>query len=350
MGERASGVTATSWDADSGVATAEPSDPAAIEREIESTRTEMTETIDAIQNRLDPEVVTEQAKDVARYASDEAKEVIQFAIDEAKGAVRELANQATSNVREATIGRVNKMAMQTRGTAEKVQGGMLATIRQNPVPAALAAVGIGWLFTNRAGGAGGAPGYDYSSRRGFDWDGSQRYGSGSYGVGGHYDAQSGWLGQSSGGTQQMAGQVQERAGQAAGQVQERAGQAAEQVQQMAGQMTEQVQHQAYQVQRQAQGLWQTIEANPIAAGALGLILGGVAGLLIPESEQEHRLLGQSRDRVVGSIQEVAGQTVEKAQRVVGEAAQEAVKTAKDSAESQGIMPKSGSGSGASSSV
>jgi hypothetical protein len=331
MGERTGDVTAGG----------DPSDPAAIERDIETTRAEMSETIGAIQERLDPEVVTEQAKDVARVASEEAKEVIQFAIDEAKGAVRELADQATTSVREATIGRVEKMTRQTRGTAGQVQGGLLETIRQNPVPAAMAAVGIGWLLSNRAGGSAG-PRYDYASRQSGAWGGSGQgydagygYGSGAAGVSGF----SSW-------EEQGGSSVGQQAQQMAGQMQERAGEAGAQMQQMAGQMSDQFQDQAHQAQRQAQGLWQTIEANPVAAGALGLILGGIAGLLIPETEQEHKLLGESRDRVVGSLQEVAGQTVEKAQRVVGEAAQEAVKTAKDEAKAQGMMPKSGSGSAA----
>jgi hypothetical protein len=337
------------------VGSADQDDPAALEQEIEATRAEMSETLEAIQTRLDPEVVSEQAKDVARYASEEAKEVVRFAIDEAKGAVRELADQATSSVRGATIGRVEKMMTQTRGSASQMtqNSGLMETIKQNPMPAALAAIGIGWLLKSR-GGSSGSVHYDYYSRRGADasgaWYGGEQYGgpgmsgyygsnqsSGFSGYSGYGGTDGGQQGQSSidGSTQGMAGQVQERAGQVVGQVQQGAGQMVGQVQQGAGQVTQ-----------QAQGLWQMAESNPIAMGAIGLLLGGVAGLLIPETQKEQQLLGERRDQVIGNMQQVAGQTVEKVQRVAAEVAHEAVQVAKEEAASEGLMP---SGTGASSS-
>jgi hypothetical protein len=78
-----------------------------------------------------------------------------------------------------------------------------------------------------------------------------------------------------------------------------------------------------------------IESNPVAMGAAGLLLGGIAALLIPETEQEQKLLGESRDRVIGSVQQVAGQTVEKVQRI----AEEAGNAAMDEAKAQGVVPK-----------
>jgi hypothetical protein len=93
--------------------------------------------------------------------------------------------------------------------------------------------------------------------------------------------------------------------------------------QLAGQ---QMQERAGQVQEQAQGFWQMLESNPVAIGALGVVLGGAVGLFIPESEQEHQLMGETRDRVLGSVQEIAGQKIEQAQRVVAEAGQAAMET------------------------
>ena len=307
-------------------------DPGVIEQEIEATRAEMSQTIDAIQQRLDPEVVSEQAKDVARVASEEAKEVIKFAIDEAKGAVRELADQATSTVRDATIGRAEKMTAQARGSAQQMQGGLMSSIKSNPIPAALVTAGLGWMWARR--GTGGEQvqyGYGQGSSQGSGWSGYSGGYSGGYSSTSGYGFPSGEYGEQEGssGIGQVAGQVQERAGQLKGQV----GSQAEQLKGQVGQ-------QAGQVQQQAQGLWQMIEANPIAMGAAGLLLGGIAALLIPETEQERSLLSESRDRVVGSVQQVAGQTVEKVQRV----AQEAGHAAMDEAESQGLMA---SGSGAS---
>ena len=104
---------------------------------------------------------------------------------------------------------------------------------------------------------------------------------------------------------------------------------------------------AGQVQQQAQGFWQMMESNPVAVGALGTVLGGVAGLLIPETEKEHQLMGETRDRVIGSVQEMAGETVAKAQRVAEEAGRSAMEAGQAAIEEvnsqQGSTGQSGSG-------
>ncbi|MGI9148333.1 MAG: DUF3618 domain-containing protein, partial [Chloroflexota bacterium] len=56
---------------------------AAAREEIELTRADMTSTIDAIQDKLDPEVLTGQAKDTAHDVADHA-------IREAEEAAREI--------------------------------------------------------------------------------------------------------------------------------------------------------------------------------------------------------------------------------------------------------------------
>jgi len=373
-------------------------DPEVIVAEIEVTREEMSETIDAIQDRLDPERLQQQAIEVTEQAREAAKDVTKYAIEEAKAAVNELTSQAKASVREATIGRVEHMAMYTRDTAESVKGDLWTTIKQNPVPAALAAIGIGWLWSNRSGGGSQRSSYArYGNYRGethSDWSyqsagaGSRYYGSygteGGYGSsgtiagygssgthGGQYDQQGG-QGQQLGGqivgqAQERVGQVQEKAGQVvgqAGQVVGQAGQVVGQVQERAGQVPYQMRERAGQVQQQAQGFWQMLESNPVAVGALGTVLGGVAGLLIPETEKEHQLMGETRDRVIGSVQEMAGETVSKAQRVAEEAGRSAMEAGQaaiqevnsqqggtgQSNSGQSGSGKSGSGSGASSSA
>jgi uncharacterized protein YjbJ (UPF0337 family) len=307
-------------------------DPAALAEDIDHTRDEMSQTIDAIQERLEPEYLSAQAKDVAHYA-----------IEEAKGAVRELASQATGAVREATVGRIEHVAAHTRHSAEHVKGDLLTTIKQNPVPAMLAAIGIGWLWTSRSSGSQGSS-FGHTGGMSSDWDRRSAYlGAPYYGA---YGVESGGREQSGGHVQQMAGQVASQVQGVAGQVQGVAGQ----VQNVAGQLPHQMQHQmqekAGQVQHQAQGFWQMLEANPVAIGALGAVLGGVAGLMLPETERENQLMGQSRDRVIGSVQEVAGQTIEKVQRV----AEEAGHTVMEEAKAQGMMPSGNSASGSSASA
>jgi hypothetical protein len=380
---------------------ASESDPEAIAAEIEQTRDEMSSTIEAIQERLDPERLSQQAvstatevseqavtaaTEITEQARDAAKEVAQYAIQEAKTAVNELTSQAKASVREATIGRVEHMAVYTRDTAESVRGDLWTTIKSNPVPAALAAIGIGWLWSNRSGGGSQRGSYarsgNYRGETHSDWSyqssgaGSPYYGSygteggyassgtiggyGSSGTHGRQFDQQGGQGQQMGGqfigqAQERVGQVQEMAGQVAGQ----AGQVVGQAGQVVGQVPYQMRERAGQVQQQAQGFWQMLETNPVAVGALGVVLGGAAGLLIPETEKEHQLMGETRDRVIGSVQEMAGETVAKAQRVAEEAGRSAMEAGQAAIEEvnsqqgsagQSSSAKSGSGSGASSSI
>ena len=150
-------------------------------------------------------------------------------------------------------------------------------------------------------------------------------------------------GQIIGQAQERVGQVQEMAGQVAGQ----AGQVVSQAGQVVGQVPYQMRERAGQMQQQAQGFWQMLETNPVAVGALGTVLGGVAGLLIPETEKENQLMGEARDRVVGSVQEMAGETVAKAQIVAEEAGRSAMEASQAAIEEvnsqQGSTGQSGSG-------
>jgi vacuolar-type H+-ATPase subunit H len=122
--------------------------------DIAETRAELNCTVDAIQDRLSPEYLKEQAKDVMHDATDQAKEIIHDATEHAKQIVREAVNdaseQARSAVHDATIGKAEEAARTARG----VSSNMFETIRQNPIPAALVGIGLGWMFFNRQNDSG----------------------------------------------------------------------------------------------------------------------------------------------------------------------------------------------------
>jgi hypothetical protein len=286
------------------------SNPTIIAEEIEQTRAEMSETIDAIQERLDPNQLTDQAvgaaTEVTEQARDAAKEVITYAIDEAKTAVRELAGQATESVRESTVGRIEHMALRTRDTSQSVGTDLMSLIKANPVPAALAGIGIGWLWMQRSG----------NSESNYDHMRSSPYAQ--YG----YGNQRGSQGESSG---QVMGQAQEMAGQAAGQAQHIAGQVAHQAQDTAG-----------QVQAQAVSAARGIANEPIAMAALGLALGAAAAFILPETEEENQILGDTKARMIDRVQEAAGETAQKVQRVASQVGE----TAMQEAEAQGLTQAS----------
>jgi hypothetical protein len=56
---------------------------------------------------------------------------------------------------------------------------------------------------------------------------------------------------------------------------------------------------------QVQGFWHAVERHPVAAGAVGTAIGGIAGLLLPESEREHQIIDEARDRVIGGLHDVS---------------------------------------------
>jgi len=312
-------------------------EPAAIAGEIEQTRAEMSETIEAIQDRLAPERVAEQAKDTAvevtAQARDAALEVVDHALEEAKAAVRELTDQAKAAVREATVGRVERVASRTGEAAGGFRSSVMTTIQQNPIPAALVGLGLGWMMLNRPSSSqGGSTGSSSQSGSRTGYTGGYPYQPGS---------QMGYAGQSqSGGT---LGQAQEKAGQAVDQVQQTAGQVAGQVQQTAGQVVDQVQETAGQVVNQVQEtasqargrLEQMLHENPVQVGAAALLLGGVLGLAKPPTQREQQLMGPARDRLVDQAQEAAQGTMQKVQRV----AEEAGDAAEDEARHQGLAPE-----------
>lgn len=91
------------------------SDPAAIRAEIEDTRARMSDTLGELGERLNPQVVKDKVKDT---------------------------------IRDATIGRVEHMARKTKERLDDTSLTLMETIRENPVPAAIMAIGLGWLIVN----------------------------------------------------------------------------------------------------------------------------------------------------------------------------------------------------------
>ncbi|HEX5167469.1 MAG TPA: DUF3618 domain-containing protein [Thermomicrobiales bacterium] len=130
-----------------------PDDPDAIEQDIEQTRAEMSGTIDAIQERLNPEALKAQAKEAAHDAT--IGRVID-AKDQVVEKVQDLTQQATDKVHELTGGNGGDQyggqssTSQLTSTARETGGTIVDTIRANPIPAAIAGAGLGWFLTHRS--------------------------------------------------------------------------------------------------------------------------------------------------------------------------------------------------------
>ncbi|MES4793253.1 MAG: hypothetical protein C4321_10010, partial [Chloroflexota bacterium] len=152
MDERAGALT-TAGDDDADVLDAttdetESLEIAATRDQIEQTRAKMAETIDALKEKLSPEHLVEQAKETVREATiGRAQDAVSGAIDRAREAASsavETAREVTRNTLQTTQEAVSHAGEMARGTGVMI----MDTIRENPIPAALIGIGIGWLLLN----------------------------------------------------------------------------------------------------------------------------------------------------------------------------------------------------------
>ena len=256
--------------------------------EIELTRTEMTSTIEAIQDKLDPELLSEQAKDAAHdvtdYAIREAKEagreIIDHALTQAREAVRDITGQAKLALREATIGKVESMAQSANDTAGGLRQSAMETIKANPMPAALVGLGIGWMLLNRPSGSSSLSSV------------SKMHGG------------------------SVVKQVQDSASDVVDQVHGAAEDVMAQVQDTGGQIVDQAQEQA---SRAKTFLQRQLDDNPLIVAAVAVAVGGMLAGTVGPTSREDQLLGEARDRVMEAAQEVTSSTAQKVGRVVDQA-------------------------------
>lgn len=247
--------------------------------ELARTRAQMSETVYAIQERMSPQYMREQATSQAR----------------------DTARQAGSSITE--------------------------TIKNNPVPAALTGVGLvglGWLAASgSSSGSSGRQDYRESSRYygstgGYGsterYDSIERYGSsGVYGSTEEspYPAYS--EGREAEGS--SGGSRGEQARETAGQAREKAGQVGSQIQDRARGTGEQAQQQA---QRAKGGFQRTLQENPLALGALAVGLGAAVGFSLPGTSKEDEVMGETRDSLVERGKQAAREQRQSAQRVLEE--------------------------------
>jgi hypothetical protein len=235
----------------------------------------MSETIEAIQERLSPSNIVASAKD---------------------------------SVRNATTEKVKQMANTAGDAAERVMNNtFMDTVRANPVPAAMIGIGAAWLLMK-----GRSESQPYGSGRhlrGENYDRTREYGD-----------QYGWRtaagvstyryspGDATG-ERDTTGGISEIASDAAA----RASDAAAEVRAAARRTTRRAQMSFDRVMRE----------NPLALGAAATLIGAAIGMSMPATEAENELMGDARDTVV---ERARGMATEAADRV-----QNAAENVKDAA-------------------
>jgi len=313
---------------------------------IEQTRSEMSETIEAIQARLNPEHLKDQVKEQVREQFQEVK----------------------ATVRDATIGKAEEMARNVGESVTDARYTVMETISHNPIPAAMVALGLGWLWMNRRNAPvrrsmqyGEPSRYRvnqpyYAGQRAYEgaryYDDRPTYGTESQGYErGVVDQGRNVVGSAINRVQETAGDVASKAQSTVGdtvqRVQETAGDVASKAQETASQLVDRSQEAVsniadqaqYQAQRLEDRFQETLRTNPLVVGAVAVALGTAVGLAIPETRREHELMGEARDNLVGKVQTAVQETVEKVQQVAGDVMDDAKTTAQESAKEQGLSAR-----------
>jgi ElaB/YqjD/DUF883 family membrane-anchored ribosome-binding protein len=252
-----------------------------IRAEMDATRAELSQTIDAIQDRLAPDELKDQAKDAAMDVAEQVTTHVREAIQDA-------AESAKQAVRDATIGRAEEFVYTTRDNAREVTFNMMDTIRENPLPAAIVGIGLGWLLMNSSKRAHRAESYPAYQRTTTNYPSTYRRNTAYTYPGGYsrYEGYGGYTGYDD--REQESDGIKDRVADAAGQVQERAGQMVSDVGERASNVASSASDMASDVASNATdmmsnagefavdagtGMWDTIRRNPIPAALAGIGLG-----------------------------------------------------------------------------
>jgi ElaB/YqjD/DUF883 family membrane-anchored ribosome-binding protein len=133
MGETADEVRAARAEA----AGTRGDDPEQIRSEIEETRAEMSQTINALEEKLDPARIADRVKDEVRERASEAIDSAKEKVREATGKAQEVITSASGTVSDFT---------QRAGTAVKEKSSCVAQyISKNPAPFVLVGLNLGLL-------------------------------------------------------------------------------------------------------------------------------------------------------------------------------------------------------------
>jgi uncharacterized protein YjbJ (UPF0337 family) len=230
-----------------------------------------------------------------------------------------------------------------KGGSSAGAGKLWRVAREHPMPAAVIGLGLGWLLVESSKKEDSRTA-DYGTYRA-GYAGDYGYGRSSYAATGYeydeyeLDEEGGRLSAA----KDKLHDVADSAKDAVGTAREKVGDATGWTKEHALDLGHRAKGQAkalkgkakYQARRAKTGLWQTLEENPLIIGAATLAVGVIAGLLIPETEKENELMGETRDRLVEEVKEAGQQTLEKGKHV----AEAVADKVKDEVKSAGLTPE-----------
>jgi len=330
--------------------------------QIEETRVQMTGTIDAIKEQLSPAHLVEEAKEslkeatlgkaehLAEAVADKAKEAMTTASGAIHSAVEYVSGKA-GPASEAAMEKIAPAVDAAKAIGVTAQGAgetIVDTIRRNPLPAAVIGFGLGWLALSMRKQRQSDLGATNPYRSGGEgvYESEAQYNDRSYGrplPEGEWDAT-----RSKGTAVTAVTDALHGAGDA---VNNFATGARDKASDLAVATREKASDLAIATKEKAQesysALDQWVHENPLAAGAVALLVGAAVGLALPATAKENEVLGPKRDElaqkaaetaqdVVGKVQTVAEKAIGTAKHVLGDATQQIKTEVQNEVQSQGL--------------
>jgi len=303
-------------------------DPDALLADIRRTRADMSATVGQVRTRLDPDKLKNQAT----------------------GQVRDVTDQ----MRDVTMEHAKHIAENVSMKAKEYTRSLAHQIKDNPVPAAMTMVGLGWLMWKSREKEPDEHDYGYLvSDQGLRTDYPEHMETGPSpcgigGVGGQelsaqertgaYESHGAKTGGLSGEEIMRRGQEYARqAGHKAREMRQRAGDKAQEVRQRLrelgelGESTreyrERISHKAHEYGDSAKRYYSTgrerarhaghdlqrrFERNPMGLGLAAAALGALVGLMVAERRWEHRAMGRQRDNLLAQAKQAGKERLEEA--------------------------------------
>ncbi|HEX8250694.1 MAG TPA: DUF3618 domain-containing protein [Pyrinomonadaceae bacterium] len=300
-----------------------PEETEQLKAQIEETRSQMGETIDAIQERLSFQNISDQVKE-------QVSEHISSAFETAKDTVYDATIRKAGDFMQSMNKSVNK------GLDEISKSEAMHVVRANPLALSLIGLGVGLLLMNgykkkssyryadgsngghQGKGAYASGGAAYSSNQPsmlksaqdkITGTASSAYESVGNVASGAYDSVSNVAGSTyesvSGAASTAVSSVTGAASTAVSGVTDYAGRAYEKVGDLRTQAAEQYDY--------------YIEENPLAVGAVALALGAAVGMALPSTRVESQLMGETKQQLLQKAQDTAGDLVDRVKQVASEA-------------------------------
>lgn len=277
----------------SGYRTTDSMDPAGrspdeIQQDIRQTRSQMDSTLDAIQQRLSPSHLMDEAIRYLRHGG---------------------GNEFAHNLNES--------------------------IKRNPVPVTLMGIGLAWLMMSGKEGRY-APDRAGSSHLG------ERMSSMADTLGSAMAAGRDKLADAKESLSSAGSSMRERLGQTSDRLSHASSRISDSASTTGDSLRESTRHEArrlsgsarYSAQRARSGFDTMLHEQPLLLGALGVAVGAALGAMLPSTRQEDEIMGEARDQVAGEVKQQARLQLRRGKRIAQAAGEAAAHAAEEEAGQQ----------------